>query len=247
MNEKIQILSTESPVDEYIQKLIEDVQNFSPKNKWVKITPKNADEYSKYQLRDADKNIATLRCDFITPTCYQHTLKVVDEDGYPVMHSVEWRKSGTTSELAVLYDILESRLTKSDVPAPVDPETTDRFIEALVRDAKMTHPILRWRKETVFSRERYRAFMPGGKSCFVTLQKNYETEEHDSYTMKYTKNGQIIMSCTEFAKLDDDESMLRELYCHVAKEDVCADDTVMAIPEVHKFIADTKMRKKKFN
>lgn len=242
MNSNFDFKSTETPVDEYIQELIKDIQKHKPKNKWVKLTPKNADEHSQYQLHDAKGNTTTLRCDFSTDTCCQHTFHVVDDDGNPVMHSVEWHKNGTTSELAMLYDILERQHKMSDVPVPIDPETTDMFIEALVRDAKMHRPILRWRKETVFSHEGFHAFLPGEKHSFVTLHQNYETEEQDSYTIKYTKNGQTIMTYTEITKLDEDECMLRELYHHVSKEDICADDVAIPVPEVHSFIANTKVR-----
>lgn len=138
---------------------------------------------------------------------------------------------------------------KTDAPEKVEPasgfvnpEQTDCFIRALVRDAKMARPKLSWRRECHDDKVGY--YSDGlSKRGSIWLQQDYKDENSDSHTLKYVRDGKMILSCTETASLTENpDCQLRELYRLVAAKDPENYAMQVTVPEIHRFIADTETR-----
>lgn len=138
---------------------------------------------------------------------------------------------------------------KTDAPEKVEPasgfvnpEQTDCFIRALVRDAKMARPKLSWRRECHDDKVGYHS--DGlSKRGSIWLQQDYKDENSDSHTLKYVRDGKMILSCTETASLTENpDCQLRELYRLVAAKDPENYAMQVTVPEIHRFIADTETR-----
>jgi len=247
MNEN-HTLQTESPVDGYIRDLIADITNPASQPCWEELAPEDDKSHPGYRLRDADGNIVTLNCDIAGDTHSQYSLCVIDEESNPVMKDVEWKAAGYPSELGTLYAMLRERFhpTKPEnvksASKYASPEQTDCFIQALLRDAQMERPLLSWKREhNDGNAGHYSAKL--SEDGNVWLQKNYENEDSDSYTMQYVRDGEMIMSCTETAKLSENpDCLLRELYHLVSKRDPESDDVLVTMPEIHRFVAETETR-----
>lgn len=249
-NHTHQAAGTPTPVDGYIRDLIADIQKPAPQLQWEEFFPADAKTKPQYRLLDADGNTVTLTCDIDEETYCQHTLRVVDEEGRPVMHSTEWRTAGHTSELGTLYAMVASRL-QSDEPEKVKPaskyatpEQTDCFIRALLRDAQMERPLLSWKKEYHDDKVRYYSSGLKKSGSSIWLQQDYVDEDSDSYTLQYVRDDEMLLSCTETAKrAENPDCLLRELFRLVAKNDLAADNVEISLPEVNSFVAETEMRK----
>lgn len=248
-NHTHQTTGTETPVDNFVRNLIADIRNHVSHNVWIEMEPDDASRYPRYRFHDADGNIITLTCDMDGDICRQHTLRVVDLEGNPLMHSMEWKTADSPSELGTLYTLLRDRCspTKPEKVEPasgfVNPKQTDCFIQALVRDAKMKRPKLAWTKETHDGKVRYYSTGLGKCQSSIWLQKDHQDENSDSYTLQYVRDGEMILSCTETASLTENpDCQLRELYHLVAKNDIQSDEVLVSVPEIHRFIADTQHR-----
>lgn len=244
-----QTTRAETPVDNFVRTLIADIRNPVSHNVWIEMEPDDASRYPRYRFHDADGNIITLTCDMDGDICRQHTLRVVDLEGNPLMHSMEWKAADSPSELGTLYALLRDRChpTKPEKVKPdsgfVDPEQTDCFIKALVRDAKMRRPKLAWTRECHDGNVRYYSSGLGKCQSSIWLQRDHQDEDSDSYTLQYVRDGEMILSCTETASLTENpECQLRELYHLVAMNDVQSDEVLVSVPEIHRFIADTSHR-----
>lgn len=248
-NQTHQTAGTETPVDNFVRTLIADIKSPAPQNIWIELGPDDASRYPRYRFHNADGNIVTLTCDMDGDICRQHTLRVVDLEGNPLMHSMEWKTADSPSELGTLYALLRDRChpTKPEkvetASGFVNPEQTDCFIRALVRDAKMQRPKLSWTRQDQDDKIRYYSTGLGKCQSSIWLQRDYEDEDSDSYTLQYVRDGEMILSCTETAKrTENPDCQLRELYHLVAKNDVQSDEVLVSVPEIHRFIADTSHR-----
>lgn len=244
-----QTTRAETPVDNFVRTLIADIKSPAPQNIWIELEPDDASRYPRYRLHDADGNIVTLTCDMDGDICRQHTLRIVDMEGNPLMHSMEWKAADSPSELGTLYTLLRDRChptkpeKKETGAGYVTPEQTDCFIQALVRDAKMKRPKLAWTRECHDDKVRYYSTGLGKCQSSIWLQKDHQDEDSDSYTLQYVRDGEMILSCTETASLTENpDCQLRELYRLVAKKDVQSDEVLVSVPEIHRFIADTSHR-----
>lgn len=238
---------TPCPVDGYVRTLIADAQSPAPKHHWEELEPESAKSYPKYRLRDADGNLATLSCEANEDSHSQFTLRVIDEESRPIMSSTEWKAAGQPSELGTLYALLQNRYhaAKPEMKESgkyATPEQTDCFIKALVRDAKMPRPLLSWKREHHDDRVGY--YSAGlSKRGSIWLQQDHEDEDSDSYTLQYARDGEMILSCTETAKREENpDCLLRELYHLIAKNDPDDMEVLVSAPEIHRFVAETKSR-----
>ena len=249
MNENFinQAARAEATVGCYIRDLIADVEKTAPKNQWGELPPTDGGNYPRYRLRDADGNVLTLSCEANEATHSQYTLRVIDEESRPIMSTTEWKAAGQPSELGTLYLLLQDRCHAAkpeikDCGKYATPEQTDCFIKALVRDAKMPQPLLSWKREHHDDKVGY--YSAGLSKCgSIWLQQDHEDEDSDSYTLQYARDGEMILSCTETAKREENpDCLLRELYQLIAKNDPDDMEVLVTTPEIHHFVADTESR-----
>ncbi len=241
--------SGKSTLDGYIRELIAEVRKPTSTLRWSEFPGKATVARPGYRMRDADGSTTTVTCDIDTADLCQYTLSVVDMDGHPIMGSTEKMTTEDFSALGLLYATIAKRIRTckpemENVTGYATPEVTNAFIEAMILDATLRHPLLKWTEDLDSGENRY--VSDGlGKGCCIFVQQDCVDDEYDSYTMQYYRDKTLIASCTETAKLEPNpDCLLRELYHLIARNDLRNGTAGCAVPEIHRYIADVKAQQR---
>lgn len=207
----------QSPVDHYVQYLVDAGVSIP----WEPI-PDGEPGIPGFRFHDTERNlVTTLTCEAQTEEYFQYRLEARKPDGRLEMRSIEWIAAGGTDQLHELYATLQEAATtehKQPESGRYDPEEellTERFVAALIRDARSKSPELRYvQRDDMYVSDDF-----GIAESRVYIAKEWECDGSDQYSVKVvTPDGKVVLSLTETASVTDDEAELRELYHLVSNQ-----------------------------
>ena len=238
MNETVQ---SESPVEIYIQNLLEQSKNPAWLDQWKEL-PGKVNDRPRYQYIDADGLSVVLVCMEKNDDHAHYRLRC-RKNGKQQMSSMEWTVDGVYNSLGTIYDRITEhmRIRLRERYA----ERAGCFVKALIRDAGSDDPALRWTPDFYEDAPAYRSDGLGkvnSRIWVIQVHEADDTEPHDVYAFRYERDGEAMISFSEIASSGSEDADLCRLYRTVRRAYHTRDNAFSETPEVDAFIAGNDCR-----
>ncbi len=243
-NDRNALSGQATPVDTYIEKIAADAQAGYLQYVWEMI-PTDKPSAPTFKILDAEEGFISELHRTPTDNYVKYTWTTVNANGIVVYSAAEWcAVEHDDSVLGELYiqrtnclmeqeDMaLEHDASVDGVDPADDSSIVDRFVLALLRDARAPTPTLHYERR---SADTFVCESFGISETHIVLTKESETDHSDRYkvSLEYPDATDVI-ACTEVSKLTTDSS-LRELYNLIEQQHPETEKDI-AIQDVERFI-----------
>lgn len=244
-----QTAGTQTPVDGYVQKLLAASKKPDWLSQW-RTLPGDDDSLPRYQYIDPDGMSVVLSCLKEGDTHVHYKLRC-RKRGKHIMTGGEIASSQQLTSLGILYGRITEHIRQKQQASKLTQEQRDEYMQraecftrALLKDARSPNPALRWMPDSFDADPAYRSDGLGKVNSHIWVIQHHAADDQDPsevYGLKYERDGEVIISCTETCNGASADADLQQLYHLLSLKDENITRPCKT-PEIDAFNVDTTFR-----